>query len=364
VRIVMTTDSVGGVWAYTMELCKALGARGYVIELACMGGKPGPAERDEALRLPNVTLHESDYRLEWMEDPWEDLERAAAWVESLRRESRADLLHLNCYGPALRDHDVPVLLVTHSCVHSWWRATRGSDPDAGWARYRECVIRALESADSIIAPTTASLAATRDCYPEVEVAGRSAIVYNGIDANPWSEVREPGSPFVLGVGRVWDEGKNLGQLAAIAPDLACPVLIAGAGAPEEQDDTANVVRLGPMPRSRLASFYRRAAVFAHPARYEPFGLAVLEAALSGCPLVLGDIPSLRELWGDVALFAAPDDRAAWRDAIGGLLANPAERRRRGRAARAHALRYSATAMATAYSAHYRRLVELPARGVA
>ncbi len=31
-----------------------------------------------------------------------------------------------------------------------------------------------------------------------------------------------------------------------------------------------------------------------PARYEPFGLSVLEAALSGCALVLGDIPSLRE----------------------------------------------------------------------
>jgi glycosyltransferase involved in cell wall biosynthesis len=51
----------------------------------------------------------------------------------------------------------------------------------------------------------------------------------------------------------------------------------------------------------------RATIFAHPARYEPFGLAPLEAALRGCALVLGDIESLREVWGDAAVYVDPED---------------------------------------------------------
>ena len=40
------------------------------------------------------------------------------------------------------------------------------------------------------------------------------------------------------------------------------------------------------------------------ALYEPFGLAVLEAAQAGCALVLSDIPTFRELWDGAALFVA------------------------------------------------------------
>ena len=54
----------------------------------------------------------------------------------------------------------------------------------------------------------------------------------------------------------------------------------------------------------------RAAIYALPAHYEPFGLSILEAAMSGCALVLGDIPSLREIWGDAAVFVHPDNRDA------------------------------------------------------
>ena len=66
----------------------------------------------------------------------------------------------------------------------------------------------------------------------------------------------------------------------------------------------------PRARRAIADWYARASIYALPARYEPFGLSALEAALSGCALVLGDIPSLREVWGDAALFVAPDDTDA------------------------------------------------------
>ncbi len=80
----------------------------------------------------------------------------------------------------------------------------------------------------------------------------------------------------------------------------------------------------------MAGWLGRASIFALPARYEPFGLLPLEAALSGCALVLGDIPSLREVWGDAAWFVPPDDRDALTAAIGSLIASPRLLQRAGR----------------------------------
>ena len=73
--------------------------------------------------------------------------------------------------------------------------------------------------------------------------------------------------------------------------------------------------LGRLDERRWPSGWPRAAIYALPARYEPFGLSALEAALSGCALVLGDIPSLREVWGDAAVFVPPDDAGGLRDAL-------------------------------------------------
>ena len=77
----------------------------------------------------------------------------------------------------------------------------------------------------------------------------------------------------------------------------------------------------------------RASIYAMPARYEPFGLSILEAGLSGCALVLGDIPSLREHWEGAAVFVAPDDRDALRSAIARLIDNPGRLAELGRRAR-------------------------------
>src|SRR5690606_34625124 len=125
-------------------------------------------------------------------------------------------------------------------------------------RYRQTVTRAMSRADRIIAPTSAILAAISSCYPEANVAGRTGIIHNGIAGIAWRGTREHAEPFVLGVGRLWDEGKNLQQLAAVAPELGCPVVIAGAGALNGMASPTGVVTLGAMPRNKLASCYRRA----------------------------------------------------------------------------------------------------------
>ncbi len=70
----MTTDAVGGVWTYAMELARAALEHDCEFILACMGPAPSRQQREEAARLENVRLYTAGFRLEWMDDPWEDVD--------------------------------------------------------------------------------------------------------------------------------------------------------------------------------------------------------------------------------------------------------------------------------------------------
>jgi len=112
-RILMTADPVGGVWSYALELCAALAQDDVRVTLATLGGEPSPAQLDEVARLPNVELFCSAYRLEWMPQPWDDLQRAGKWLLSLQKALRPDLIHLNHLVHAELPWDAPVLTVAH-----------------------------------------------------------------------------------------------------------------------------------------------------------------------------------------------------------------------------------------------------------
>jgi glycosyltransferase involved in cell wall biosynthesis len=125
-----------------------------------------------------------------------------------------------------------------------------------------------------------------------------------------------------------------------------------------------VQALGPLSRHELAALRERASVFVAPARYEPFGLGVLEAARAGCALVLADIPSLRELWSGAATFVDALDSEALGAALAQLLSDDEERAHLGRAAQMRARRYTVERMTRAYRHLYARVAaaraEVPA----
>src|SRR5690606_8377688 len=103
--------------------------------------------------------------------------------------------------------------------------------------------------------------------------------------------------------------KNLAQLDAVATELPWPVYVAGSTEHPDGGNAAfdSVETLGVLSRAEMKHWLGRASIYVLPARYEPFGLSALEAALSGCALVLGDIPSLREVWGPAATYVDPAD---------------------------------------------------------
>jgi glycosyltransferase involved in cell wall biosynthesis len=165
--------------------------------------------------------------------------------------------------------------------------------------------------------------------------------------------------FVLAAGRLWDEAKNLKSLTAIASALPWPLRVAGPRQGPEGICAASlndVCWLGQLSHRDLLTEMSRAAIFVAPAFYEPFGLTILEAATCGCALVLADLPSFRELWGDAAIFIDPHDPAAIRTALHNLCRDRRLRARLQAAASARAKLYSLSAMTMAYRQLYGEMI--------
>ena len=114
--------------------------------------------------------------------------------------------------------------------------------------------------------------------------------------------------------------------------------------------------LGRLERAQLAGWLGRASIFALPARYEPFGLAALEAGLAGAALVLGDIPSLREVWDGAALYVDPEDDDALAAALTLLAEEDSLRTDMARRAQERAATYTRERMGAAYLDAYERLL--------
>ncbi len=352
-RILLTADCVGGVWIYALELACALAPSGIEIALATMGRPLTPEQRQQAAGCINVELFESRYKLEWMEEPWKDVMAAGEWLLDLEERLQPDLVHLNGYAHAALPWRAPKVVVAHSCVLSWWRAVHGTDAPPEWNRYREAVRAGLQAADLIIAPSNAMLACLADHYGPFD----AACVIPNARTMPRLPYR-PREPFILSAGRLWDAAKNVSALARVAPQLPWPIYIAGEDTRPQGQRTKhhNVRLLGPLLPGELWSWMARASIYALPARYEPFGLSVLEAAMAGCPLVLGDIPSLREIWGDAAIFVPPGEPRKLKAALATLIRDPMQRVRLAEQARLSATRYTPEPMRAAYLAAYRSVM--------
>jgi glycosyltransferase involved in cell wall biosynthesis len=361
-RVVLTTDAVGGVWQYSLDLARGLARREIETTLVVLGPPPSDAQRASLQGIASLRLVESGLPLEWTADDPRAFREVKRELAELISRHRPDVVHLN--APALVEpglYDMPTVVVAHSCVATWWRAVRAGAMPEDFQWRGAATRQGLESADQIVAATDSFAAALRETY------GRNldiAVVPNGRSE---SRIRRDKRRVVLTAGRLWDDGKNAAMLDRAAAHLEAPVFAAGpvAGPDGSAARFSHLNLLGTLDDETMAAWHASAAVFASAARYEPFGLAVLEAAQAGAALVLSDIASFRELWDGAAIFVAPDDERDWIEALRMLLDSAETAASWGAAAQARARRYSVETMVAGTLAAYqraqtRRDVALPA----
>lgn len=355
--ILMTADTVGGVWTYALELTRALAPHGIEVNLALMGPSLTAAQRAAADKIPNLNLFKSGYKLEWMSESEPDVRRAGYWLLHLASRLSPDLIHLNGYAHACLPWHSPTLVVGHSCVFSWWQAVHGKAPPLRqWGRYKSEVTNALRGAHMVVAPSAAMLNSLKTNYGKIE---NGRVIANGRDPHLFRPRDK--EPVIFSAGRLWDAAKNIESVAKVAPDLPWQVCVAGETKVPQQSQqppawTRECRLLGPLPEADLRDWFGASAIYALPALYEPFGYTPLEAALSGCALVLGDIESLRETWDGAAVFVDPHDRAALKTELLRLIENRNYRREMSRRARVWGLQFTTERMGRNYLSAYSDLL--------
>jgi glycosyltransferase involved in cell wall biosynthesis len=288
-----------------------------------------------------------------MADPWEDVELAGNWLLDVAEDFEPELIHLDTYAHGALPWGIPTLMVAHSCVFSWWQAVHHCRPPREWNTYHRYVESGLLSADKIVAPSRAMLDEIERIY---NVCGNCQVIRNGVARAPRSDAVK--KDYIFSAGRLWDEAKNTSLLAQISERLAWPVYTAGKCEREDGSTapTGKLKCLGELSRDDVAIWHQTASIYAAPAKYEPFGLAILEAASAGCALVLGDIPSLRENWDGAAAFCDPRDPLAWIDTLNRLSADPKGRAELGVLASERSKEFTIDRTVRAYLAAYSELV--------
>lgn len=360
-RVLITADTVGSVWQYSLDLALGLSRLGIGTVLAVLGPSPSEAQAAAAAAIPGLKLVDTGLSLDWLSEDAASILKAGDAVAKLSEREGVDLIQLNM--PALAAGSLfrqPVVAVQHSCVASWWEAVHGTSLPAGLAWRTELVRAGLHAADAVVAPTVAFAATTQRLYglPKVPSA-----VHNGRRPLPLPN----GAPhdFAFTAGCLWDKGKNLATVDAAAARLSVP--LRAAGPVEGPNGTRvlfdNIHPLGTLDEAQLGRWLAARPVFVSAALYEPFGLAVLEAANAGCPLILSDIPTFRELWDGVATFVPAHDEQALVEAIGDTVGDDYLRQSMGRAAKERAERFTPDAMAAQMTAIYRSLLPAVAKPV-
>ncbi len=390
----MTADTIGGVWQYATDLATALAPLGWEVTIAVLGPAPNtlsspfrgyaapslsqgerdsgrasislshweregarpakPGGKGEDRAGTNVRVLETNLPLDWLSTSPDPVLAAGEAMAQLAGDLDVDLVHLNT--PALAAHaryPVPVVVADHGGLAAWWEAANNTLLPADLAWQRDLAQAGLHAADAVIAPSHAYASTIAHHYGLSNVTP----IHNGRAPLP-IRANTTRADRAFTAGRLWDQVKNTPVLDRVAARLSVPFHAAGPlrGPHGQEQAVTHLHHLGQLSTEALAAELAARPVFVSAASFEPFGLAVLEAAGAGCPLVLADIATFRELWDGVALFVPVVDDRAHADAITRILADHDLRASMEQASLTRAARYTPQAMATATAAIYDRLL--------
>lgn len=184
-------------------------------------------------------------------------------------------------------------------------------------------------AKTTLAHASRILAVSHELRSEIGLLGRSAhVVRYTADAErfPLRSAAQSGPPVLLFVGRLSrmkgldllldafsrleNKAIRLRLIGPSAPELDLPVLARSLGV----EDRVEIV--GELPQPQIAAHYQTASLLVHPSRSEGLPCVLVEALLSGCPVVATDVGGINELISpETGALVEPDNAEALAQAI-------------------------------------------------
>jgi len=294
-RILINTSSSGNDYIFSIDLAKSLQNLGVEIFLAVTGV---PLNDEQKTELKQFDYAYANYKQDWMENPGTDLLEAGQWLMKIKTNFKPDLVHLNSMLFGILPWNVPVVTVIHTCMVSRSKAIHNNHLPQKWEMYKQMARASLRASDAVIAPTQSTLSAAEDIYgpfknSRVIPQGRSAYIFR-------SSVKKK---YIFCNGKLMDEANNLELILNAAPEIDYPIYIADSlGHMRKKSLAENVFLTGPVKGKKLSDWMSSASVYVLPSKYETFGYSFVDAALSKCALIGGNIISLRETWGNSMLY--------------------------------------------------------------
>ena len=252
-------------------------------------------------------------------------------VDRVARANGADLIHSPANLGPVRSR-VPVILTLHDMVsfrHPEWVPTRAT----GWF-LRWMIAGAAQNARRVMTDSDAArfdindvLGIPSDRIAVVPLAGAGG-------ASPAGTDRRSDLLFSPGNRMPHKDMPTLLAALALIPVERRPTLAVTASTPSDPL-RAQAARLGIsdhvqfnswLTRAELDGLYAEATAVVFPTRFEGFGLPVLEAMSHQAPVICSDLPVLREVGGDAAVYVEPGSAPGFAAAIDRVLGDPALRR--------------------------------------
>ncbi len=277
-------------------------------------------------------------------------------VKTILRREQFDLVHL--HEPLIPVLPYLVLLNSRSVNVATFHAFRSSSPwYTAFKPYMSFMMSRLDARIAVSEPARN--------FVSQYFQGPYSIIPNGIDVSRF-ENAEPfpwaydATPRILFVGRFTEPRKGFKHLLKAMPLIHqqfpdARLVVVGSSKRDQFDrmidryEVRNVDFVGRASAEELPRYYASCEVFCAPSTSgESFGIVLLEAMASGCPVVAGDIPGYRSVMTNEqeGLLVPPQNPSAIALAIVRMLADPGLRQRTGISGSATARRYDWTEIAS------------------